>query len=588
MPIAYADRGWSLAAFPMESSLGGGRRGRAPLSPEARLSNEPEKKRRSKIRWRNLTRSSAGRVGMGVSEMSRILMVECMQEISSFNPLQSEYADFYIQHGEELFAQRGLNTAIGGALSVFEGCKEVELAAAYSARAGSAGLLSRAGWARLSSELLDAVQAKLAGVDAIYVSLHGAMGANGELDPEGHLLSSIREMAGPRVPIVISLDLHGILTDKMLRQVDGLTLYHTYPHVDFSDTGARAAHLLLDILEQELDPVIARVTIPALVRGDELITKTGCYGELIAEAQRLERGGAALAAGIMIGNPFTDVPELCSQVIVVAARDGEAAVREATRLAREFWPQRFRMQGKLIRLERAVEQARFIEGPVLFTDAADATSSGATGDSNVIIKALRAKGYPKQVLAQIVDPAAAQEAHRAGVGKLVNVKLGGYHDGQRFQPIEITAMVELLSRGQARLETMKTHLDAGPTAVLTFDNFTVLVMSRSVHLFDRAMYYANGLDPRDFDLIIGKSPHMEYHMYDAWVEKNFNVDAPGSTSANLPSLGHTNCARPMFPLDPDVTFEPNPVLYAKKRRGDAGPRPGKGHEGVVLKARRRI
>ncbi len=38
----------------------------------------------------------------------------------------------------------------------------------------------------------------------------------------------------------MSLDLHGICTDRMLRQIDGLTLYHTYPHVDFADTGARA------------------------------------------------------------------------------------------------------------------------------------------------------------------------------------------------------------------------------------------------------------------------------------------------------------------------------------------------------------
>ena len=47
------------------------------------------------------------------------------------------------------------------------------------------------------------------------------------------------------MPIVISLDLHGILTDRMLRQIDGLALYHTYPHVDFADTGRRAAELLL-------------------------------------------------------------------------------------------------------------------------------------------------------------------------------------------------------------------------------------------------------------------------------------------------------------------------------------------------------
>ena len=63
-----------------------------------------------------------------------------------------------------------------------------------------------------------------------------------------------------------------------------------------------------------------------------------------------------------------------------------------------------------------------------------------------------------------------------------------------------------------------------------------------------------GCDPQDFDLIVVKSPHTEYHMYDDWVEKNFNIDAPGSTSADLTSLGHTICARPMYPLDEGVTF----------------------------------
>ena len=92
--------------------------------------------------------------------------------------------------------------------------------------------------------------------------------------------------------------------------------------------------------------------------------------------------------------------------------------------------------------------------------------------------------------------------------------------------------------------------------MLTFDSTTVVVFSRTLSLFDRAMYYANGLDPEDFDLIVVKSPHTEHHMYDAWVEKNFNIDAPGATSANLKSLGHTICARPMFPLDEDVAFEP--------------------------------
>ena len=497
--------------------------------------------------------------------MTRILLTECMQEISSFNPLPSGYEYFRIQRGDEMFRQRGLNSAIGGALGVFAARSDVELLPAYGASSGSAGILSADGWARLSGELLAAVAEKIDAADAVFVSLHGAMGAVGELDPEGFLLTRIREMAGPKKPIVMSLDLHGILTDRMLRQVEGLALYHTYPHVDFADTGARAARLLLDIIDRQLDPVIARVTIPALVRGDELITRTGCYGDLIREAQRLEREGNALAAGIMIGNPFTDVPELCSQVLIVAERDGAAAAREAVRIAEEFWPLRHRMQGKLIPLDRAIAQGKFMRGPLVFTDAADATSSGATGDSNAVIAGLRAAGYCGRVLAQIVDPPAAAAAHAAGVGATISVRLGGYAD-RRFAPMEVTAEVGLLSNGRGWFETMRSRFDAGPTAVLTFGNFTVVVISRTVGLVDRALYWACGLDPQRFDLIVVKCPHTEYQMYDAWVEKNFNIDAPGATSADVKSLGHTICRRPVFPLDADVTFAPEPVLYHERRR----------------------
>ena len=42
-----------------------------------------------------------------------------------------------------------------------------------------------------------------------------------------------------------------------------------------------------------------------------------------------------------------------------------------------------------------------------------------------------------------------------------------------------------------------------------------------------------------------------------------NVDAPGATSANLRSLDHIRCARPIFPLDDDVTFEPLARLFSR-------------------------
>jgi len=146
----------------------------------------------------------------------------------------------------------------------------------------------------------------------------------------------------------------------------------------------------------------------------------------------------------------------------------------------------------------------------------------------------------------------------------VECSLGGQFDPRRFPPMPVRATVALLSDGRGRSETSGRPFEAGPTAVLRFDNFTVLAMSRPVGLPDRALYWANGLEPRNFDLIVVKCPHTEYHMFDAWVEKNFNIDAPGATSADLRSLGHTICARPIYPLDEGVAFTPAPVLYHRR------------------------
>ena len=241
----------------------------------------------------------------------RILIAECMQEISSFNPLAGDFDNFHIERGQDMLAQDGINSSLGGALAVFRETG-MDPVLTISARSGSAGILMAQAWQRLAGEVLASIAAQAgSGIDGVYFSLHGAMAAEGELDPEGYLLAETRKLVGPNVPIVISLDLHGILTDRMLKQINGVTIYHTYPHVDFASTGQRAARVLHRLVTEKIRPTIARVVIPALVRGDELITKSGCYGELIREARRLELEGVAMSAGIMIGNPFTDVPELC-------------------------------------------------------------------------------------------------------------------------------------------------------------------------------------------------------------------------------------------------------------------------------------
>lgn len=386
------------------------------------------------------------------------------------------------------------------------------------------------------------------------------MGCTEELDPEGYLLQEIRKLTGTKLPIVITQDLHGILTTRMLEHANGLAIYHTYPHVDFADTGARAAQLLLKILNGA-EPVVARVRVPALVRGDELITASGLYGQSIRYAQALEEQPGILAAGMMIGNPFTDVPELCSQAIVIADTDEDLASSEALQMASDFWERREQMQAKLVEIEDAVAQAPNFDGPVIFTDAADAPSSGATGDSNALIQALHESGFEGKVLAPLVDAAAVFMAYDAGLGARIPVVLGGSLDS-RFPPLDLEAEVMQLGDGEYLSESWNTPEHAGHTAVLQCDNFTIVCVSRSVRFIDRSVFIAHDLDPKDYDVIVVKSPHCQWQFFDEWAAINFNVDAPGSTSANLKTLGHSVCQRPIFPLDDEVPFEPTAEIFA--------------------------
>ena len=57
-----------------------------------------------------------------------------------------------------------------------------------------------------------------------------------------------------------------------------------------------------------------------------------------------------------------------------------------------------------------------------------------------------------------------------------------------------------------------------------------------------------------------KSPGA-YKRYYTWAQKNYNLDVPGATSANLPTLGHTRCARPMYPLDDPPAFTPRVDVF---------------------------
>ncbi|MBV7340026.1 M81 family metallopeptidase [Chloroflexi bacterium TSY] len=454
--------------------------------------------------------------------MPNIIIASCFQETNSFNPNPTIYSDFSVFRGQAL-----LNA---GMAEITQAC-----------------------WEQIAGECLDAIEKESTGADALYFAMHGAMAVESETDPEGYLLEEVRNRLGTDIPIVVSLDMHGTITRRMLQQMDGVAILHTYPHIDWFQLGERTAVQLLRILDGAC-PVIGTVYTPTMVRGDELKTATGVFGTFIRHCKRLEESDDVLGAGIMLGHPPTDVPEQGSRVIIVTDNNRTLAEKEALALGRDFWAMRKRMQCVLHSVEEAIEIAQKSTGPVIFSDAADATSSGATGASNVILKGLLESNYQGSVLFPIRDALAVERAFAVGIGSTITLPLGGTVDF-RFTPIEVEATVELLSNGRY-IDEQGEICFGGPIAVLRTGSITIVVSAEPAVLCDYSMYFGIGQDPRHFDLVIIKLPHTPHEQYDAWAVRNLTIDVPGAASPNIKTLNHQLVSQPIYPLDEEMDFTP--------------------------------
>jgi microcystin degradation protein MlrC len=491
--------------------------------------------------------------------MPRILVNECKQEVSSFNPVLSHYEDFLTDTGQDILSyHRPVRSEVGGALSIFDSRPELEVLGGFSARGiTSAGTLAEPCFQKLASGFLEAVQ-KAGPLDGVYLALHGALASEETEDTEGYLIEQTRKIVGPAVPIVVSLDLHGILTDRILTHSDAVAVYHTNPHVDFYTTGQRAARLLLHLLDGKPRPVQIRIPIPALVRGAQCITETGLFGGFVKRAIEIED---VLSAGLFIGNPFTDIEDLASNVLLVCDESNlEKTVAQGKQIAEDFWQVRAQIQQPLTSLEESIELAKATPGRIVLVDAADATSSGASGDSNTILAQLLRANCERTALLPLVDAPAVEACFQVGIGAQLTLKLGGSLD-PRFTPVEVTGRVRLLFDGNLRSESHGEAWHAGNSAVLEAGPITIVLTSRAVSLYDRTLFLACGQDPANFDMTVVKSPLCQPRFFEEGAALVVHVDAPGATSANVRSLGHKRAARPLYPLDPDMTYTPQPRIF---------------------------
>jgi microcystin degradation protein MlrC len=470
--------------------------------------------------------------------MARFAIGGFQHETNTFAPVKASLRDFEMADGwpgltrgeAMLTAFEGINLPIAGFIAAASKQGHELLPTLWCSASPSAEVETDA-FEKIVGELLQRIDA-LGKVDGIYLDLHGAMVTEDHQDGEGELLERLRKQVGPDLPVVVSLDLHANVTDRMVKHASGLVVCRTYPHVDLAESGEASA-IMLDRLARQgplfkalrrtefLVPLTAQCTLVEPARG---------IYRAVAEA---ERDGVE-STSFAFGFPPADVAE-CGPSIVVYATTQRAADEAAARLLALVNGKEVGFVGKIWRPGEAVAYARAkgnsATKPIVLADTQDNPGAGGTSDTVGLLRALidgRAEGA---VFANLCDPKSADAAHRAGIGAQISLAIGGWAGGANNAPYEGTFIVEALGDGNF-LATGPFYrgnsMQLGPMAVLKKDGVRVVLSSRKQQCADQAMLRHVGIEPREQKILALKSSVHFRADFQPIAEKILIVAAPGA------------------------------------------------------------
>src|SRR6185312_12616909 len=115
----------------------------------------------------------------------------------------------------------------------FSGLKETRLAAVpiFMALAVASGALSADTLDKLLA-MLDEELDKAGPLDALLVAPHGAAVCESQLDMDGYWVGRLRQRFGQGFPIVVTLDPHANVSQRLVDASDAVISYRTNPHLD--------------------------------------------------------------------------------------------------------------------------------------------------------------------------------------------------------------------------------------------------------------------------------------------------------------------------------------------------------------------
>ncbi len=505
-----------------------------------------------------------------MSQTLRVAYARIAQESNAFSPVLTGLSDFENTHyhdGDALVQRvspeqsevEGLfpNAELSGFVRALQehGGGQIEPVPLFSAWAVPGGPLSAECFTFLRDRLVNALRAQGA-VDAVMLSLHGAMVARGAEDPEADLVDAVRAVVGPKVPIAVTLDLHAQLIDRFVRQVDILTAYRTNPHRDHDDTGYRCGKMLSQKLLGQTNPVCAWRTLPMLCGGGTTIDFLPTMRPVYRWMKRMERDPRVLGISMFNAHLWNDSPELGWSGHVITDGAPELAEDLAEELAQMLWDRRHKQPPHFPSGSEAVQQVRAayirrLFGTVCVCDASDVVGGGAAGENTRLLATVLEEGKDLLAFVPIRDAEVVADLWSQEIGSTVRVAVGGKLHPALNDPLEVSGT--LFSKGETGGMGRMVGLDLGHVK---------LVVTTGPCLVMRPEFYTNmGLNPWKADMVVVKSI-FPFRLY-FWKQNRKTIYARTRGVTDFDYMHQLEFTDPVYPRDAVEDWRPTD----RRRRG---------------------
>ena len=389
-------------------------------------------------------------------------------------------------------------------------------------------------------------------VDAVLLSLHGAMVAEGYDDAEGDLLMHVRHMVGDNVPIGVELDLHGNVGRQKFENATAIVLFKEYPHTDVEERAEEVFALIADTLAGKTKPVMAWFDCRTV--GVFHTTRQPMRG-FVDKCTALEGKGGILSVSVIHGFPWADVPDMGSKILVVADGDKVKAERLAGELGLEFFNMRRDTQPVYTTLEQSMVRAAMHDQPkpLIIADVSDNAGGGATSDSTFILDAMLKQGIDSGAIGMFWDPLAVRIAFEVGEGSEIDIRLGGKLGPASGPPLDLRAKVIGLKR-DAHLSSsgrVASYSPVGDMAAFEVNGIAIVCNTlrrqcRSIECFTHV-----GIDPTKRKVVVVKSMQHFHEAYAPIAADILYVPAPGAVAPSFSELPYTKASINQWPFIED-------------------------------------